>query len=219
MTYKPGVTTPRNTRHVLASFPLYFLGGLGRNFCFSLVSHSHNPTSTTDVGYLEGQAGFRWESFAETVSAVYTRTSASTQSCSNFCLSNISFPSSSAAEVHSRVKHGVWVWIQCGGKNWLPEAFRWWWGSLIGIPTLPSASAGTVWGMVAGVVGFVMVKWEHLPLPQTPTTPNPMLSCPSGSSLQLLLILAKLVLGGWGRKVPVVLADNCSTSTSLLRSD
>lgn len=137
------------------------------NFYFSLVSHSHNPTSSRNVGYLEGQAGFWWESFGETVSAVCTRTSASTWSCSNFCLSSISFPSSSAAEVHSRVKYRVRVWIQRGGKNWLPKAFWWWWG----YPNLPSVSAGTVWGMVAGVVWFVMVNWAKKTLkPQPPQT-------------------------------------------------
>lgn len=51
-----------NARDVLDSFPLYFLGETGEDFYLSFMSHLRNPTSTTNVGYLEGQAGFRWES-------------------------------------------------------------------------------------------------------------------------------------------------------------
>ena len=88
-----------------------FLGGRGEDFYFSLMSHLHNPTSsTTNVGYLEGQAGFRQESFGETQHLQFVlELQLQPEAVVTSALSSISFPSSSAAEVHSRVKYGVRV--------------------------------------------------------------------------------------------------------------
>lgn len=99
---------PASASHVLDIFPLYFFGGERENTYFALMSHLHNPTSTTDVGYLEAQAGFRWESFGGTrrlhfVLELQLQPEAVVSSAS----SSISFPSSPAAEVRSRVKYGV----------------------------------------------------------------------------------------------------------------
>lgn len=79
-----------------------------RDFCFPLVSHLHNPISTTPVGYLERQAGFRWGSSGETQHLqLVLELQFQPEAAVTSALSGISFPSSSAAEVHSGVKHRV----------------------------------------------------------------------------------------------------------------
>lgn len=91
----------------IASYCIFW-GRQGEDFYFSPMSHLHNPTSTTNVGYLEGQAGFRWESFGETQHLQFVQElQLQPEAVVTSALSSVSFSSSSAAEVHSRVKYGV----------------------------------------------------------------------------------------------------------------
>lgn len=78
-----------------------------RGFYFPLMSHLHNPTSTT-VGYLGRQAGFRWGSFGETQHLQWVlELELQPEAAVTSTVTGISFLSSPAAEVHSGVKHRV----------------------------------------------------------------------------------------------------------------
>lgn len=110
VTHKPGVTILSKYKACAGLLPFVVLGVRSdeRGFYFPLMSHLHNPTSTTAVGYLGRQAGFRWGSFGETqhlqlVLEIKLQPEAAVTST----LSGISFLSSFAAEVHSGVKHRV----------------------------------------------------------------------------------------------------------------
>lgn len=107
VTHNPKVTILSKCEACSGLLPFVVLGVRSdeRGFYFPLMSHLHNPTSTA-VGYLERQAGFRWGSFGET-QHLQLVLELQPEAAVTSALSGISFLSPSAAEVHSGVKHRV----------------------------------------------------------------------------------------------------------------
>lgn len=196
VTHKPGVTILSKCEACSGLLPCVFLEMRSdeKSFYFPLMSHLHNPTSTTAVGYLERQGGFRWGSFGETQHLQLGKTSFSLKLQKLLLwVAFLSLPPlqqkctmESSTESESEARAEVRT-----------EVFWWWCDSLMCIQLFLQPQQGA---SKACCRVLILQNWKKNPK----TTSNPILSLPSGSFLQLLLTLEKLILGGWGRKETVV---------------